>query len=347
MRSKILGTSDLVVSQLSLGTMTFGTQTDEKDAHRQIDMALEAGINLVDTAEMYPVNPVRAETVGKTEEIVGRWISSSGRRDEIVLATKITGANGGFCRGGRGIDAGSIAEAIEGSLRRLQTDVIDLYQLHWPNRGSYHFRQNWDYAPGPETSEEIEANMVEVLAALDGLQKAGKVRHFGLSNESAWGTSEWLRLARENGLPRMVSIQNEYSLMCRIFDTDLAELSQREQVDLLAFSPLATGLLTGKYLGGAVPAGSRMSINKSLGGRNGPRVTDAVKAYVAVAERHGLDPVHMSLAFCLARPFMGSAIFGATSSAQLEHILAGSELTLSEEVLSDLNAAHRAHPMPY
>ncbi len=347
MRRKILGPSGLDVSELCLGTMTFGTQTTEADSHRQIDMALAAGIDLIDTAEMYPVNPVRAETTGKTETILGNWIAASGRRNDIVLATKVTGTNGGRIRGGRGIDGETIVEAVEGSLKRLQTEVIDLYQLHWPNRGSYHFRQYWSFDPSGQNRQETEANMVEVLEAMGQLQRDGKVRHFGLSNESAWGTAEWLRLASTTGAPRMVSIQNEYSMMCRLFDTDLAELCCNEQVGLLAYSPLATGLLTGKYRDGAVPEGSRKSLNAGLGGRANERAQTAVEAYIDVAERHGLDPVHMALAFCTSRPFMGSVIFGATTIPQLQHILEGIDLTLSEEVLKDINATHRAHPMPF
>ncbi|WP_068112911.1 aldo/keto reductase [Tropicimonas marinistellae] len=347
MQKKRLGSSDVEVTDLCLGTMTFGNQTSAEDAHRQIDMALDAGINIIDAAEMYPVNPVRAETVGRTEEIVGDWIAASGRRNDIVLATKITGANGGFCRGGRGIDPETLVEATDGSLRRLKTDTIDLYQLHWPNRGSYHFRQYWDYDPSNQDRTATETHMREVLETLAGLQKAGKIRHFGLSNESAWGTAEWLRLAAESGGPRMVSIQNEYSLLCRLFDTDLAELSVNEQVPLLAYSPLAAGLLTGKYRHGAVPEGSRMSINGNLAGRANPRSHAAVETYAEIATRHGLDLTHMALAFCRTRPFMGSAIFGATTSEQLAHILKGRDLELPEEAIKDLNRAHRDHPMPF
>ncbi|SNS48849.1 aldo/keto reductase [Tropicimonas sediminicola] len=347
MQKKPLGTSDLEVTDLCLGTMTFGNQTEAADGHRQIDMALDAGINFIDTAEMYPVNPVRAETIGRTEEVIGDWIAASGRRGDIVLATKITGSNKGICRGGRGIDGETIVAAVETSLARLKTDVIDLYQLHWPNRGSYHFRQYWDYDPSGQDRAETEANMREVLAAMTELQRAGKVRHFGLSNESAWGTAEWLRLAAETGAPRMVSIQNEYSLLCRIFDTDMAELSVNEKVPLLAYSPLGAGLLTGKYLGGVVPEGSRMSLNANLSGRANPRSDAAVEAYCGLAERHGLDPVHMALAFCRARPFMGSAIFGATTTEQLARILNGIDLELSDEVLAEINQIQRDHPMPY
>jgi aryl-alcohol dehydrogenase-like predicted oxidoreductase len=349
MRRKTLGTSDLEITEFCLGTMTYGSQTPEDDAHAQISAALDAGINFMDAAEMYPVNPIRAETVGLTEEIVGRWFAGPGRgrRDDWVVATKITGANGGFCRDGRGIDGETIRAAVDGSLTRLQTDVIDLYQLHWPNRGSYHFRQYWDFDPSKQDRDATRANMIEVLEAMSELRAAGKVRHFGLSNESAWGTAEWLRLAAELDAPRMVSIQNEYSLMCRLFDTDLAELSVNEHVDLLAFSPLAAGFLTGKYRGGVVPEGSRLSINENLGGRLTGRAMAAVDAYLAIAESHGLPPVHMALAWCKTRPFMGSAIFGATTLAQLQHILAGLDSELPEAVLQQIDAAHRAHPMPF
>jgi len=349
MRKRRLGTSELEVTEFCLGTMTWGNQTGEDDAHRQLSRALEAGLNFLDAAEMYPVNPVRAETVGRTEEIIGTWFAGpgKGRRDEYVVATKISGPNGGFVRDGRGIDAETLREAVDASLARMRIDVIDLYQLHWPNRGSYHFRQYWDYDPSRQDRAATEANMREVLETLGELRAEGKIREVGLSNESAWGTAEWLRLAAEMDAPRIVSIQNEYSLLNRMFDTDLAELSVNERVDLLAYSPLGAGLLTGKYRDGAVPEGSRMSINGDLGGRATRRAMEAVEAYAAIAGRHGLALDHMALAFCTTRPFMGSIIFGATSSSQLEHILAGLDLTLSDELMGEIAEAHRAHPMPY
>jgi aryl-alcohol dehydrogenase-like predicted oxidoreductase len=349
MRTRKLGTSDLEVTEFCLGTMTWGNQTPQDDAHRQLSRALDAGINFLDAAEMYPVNPIRAETVGRTEEIIGAWFAGpgKGRRGEYVVATKITGPNGGFVRDGRGIDVTTLREAVDASLARLQTDVIDLYQLHWPNRGSYHFRQYWAYDPSKQDRAATDANMREVLETLGALRTEGKIREVGLSNETAWGTAEWLRLAADMDAPRMVSIQNEYSLLCRLFDTDLAELSVNERVDLLAFSPLAAGLLTGKYRRGAVPEGSRMAINGDLGGRSTGRAHAAVDAYAAIAERHGLALDHMALAWCTTRPFMGSIIFGATTDAQLEHILAGLDLTLSAEVMEEIATAHRAHPMPY
>ena len=345
MRMNTIG--DLSVSALCLGSMTWGSTNTEAEGHAQIDMALDHAINFIDTAEMYPVNPISAETVGDTERVIGSWLARTGRRDEVVIATKVSGANGGFVRAGRGYDGATIRETVEASLKRLNTDFIDIYQTHWPNRGSYMFRQNWTYDPSKQTREETEDHMRDVLDAMAEVVKQGKVRHFGLSNESAWGTSEWLRLAREMGAPEVVSIQNEYSLLCRLADTDLAELCVNEGVGLLAFSPLATGLLTGKYQHGHLPEGSRKTTQPELGGRVTDRVFPAVTAYLDIAERHGLDPVHMALAFCVGRPFMGSTIFGASSLEQLQRILAGKDLVLSDEVLAEIDHAHRAHAMPY
>ncbi|MEM9394250.1 MAG: aldo/keto reductase [Pseudomonadota bacterium] len=348
MKMNTLGRGGLRVTPFCLGTMTFGSQTDPVDAHAQIDAALGAGLNFIDTAEMYPVNPIRSETVGRTEEIIGTWNSkNTARRGDYVLATKVSGEGLKVVREGVPISRQTIEAAVDGSLRRLKTDYIDLYQLHWPNRGSYHFRQNWTYDPSQQDKTDVIAHMEEVLETCDDLIRAGKLRHIGLSNESAWGTAQWVRVAETRGLPRMVSIQNEYSLLCRLFDTDLAEASLNEDVQCLSFSPLAAGLLTEKYQNGAEPAGSRKSLNGNLGGRSTDRVYPAVEAYADVAKRHGLDLVHMALAFAASRPFMGSVIFGATSLAQLERILAGLDLTLGEEVLAEIDAAHRAHPMPY
>jgi aryl-alcohol dehydrogenase-like predicted oxidoreductase len=328
--------------------MTWGSQTPEDDAHRQMDMALDAGITIVDTAEMYPVNPVTPETVGLTETILGNWNAAHpGRRGDYVLATKITGKNARFVRPGEDITAESFTAALDASLARLRTDVIDVYQLHWPNRGSYHFRQNWRYDPSAQDRAATRSNMAEVLQAAQDAVDAGKIRHFALSNESAWGTAQWLQIAEAGGLPRVQSIQNEYSLLCRLYDTDLAELAVNEQVTLLAYSPLAAGLLTGKYQGGAVPAGSRMDRNGTLGGRKTDRVFPAVDAYLDLAARHGLDPVHMALAFTVQRPFPVSTIFGATTAEQLAHILDGRDTTLPDTLLEEIDAIHAAHPMPY
>lgn len=347
MKMNPLGRTGIEVSEFCLGTMTFGTQTGEAEAHQQIDMSLNAGINFVDAAEMYPVNPISPETQGRTEEIIGTWVSKTGRREDMVLATKHSGAGLAHVRDGALISAKTIPEAIEGSLKRLQTDYIDLYQFHWPNRGSYMFRQNWDFDPSGQNKADTLAHMEEALEALQKEVDKGRIRAFGLSNESTWGTAQWVRTSEDKCGPRVASIQNEYSLLCRMADTDLAELCVNEDVGILAFSPLSTGLLTGKYQNGVTPDGSRKSINGDLGGRVSPRVFDAVQAYLDIADKHGLDPVHMAMAFTVQRPFMCSSIFGATTVDQLERILAGADLRLGAEVLKDISAAHRAHPMPY
>lgn len=347
MKMNPLGRTGLTVSELCLGTMTYGTQTSETEGHAQIDRALAAGINFVDTAEMYPVNPASAETQGRTEEIIGTWNAKSGRRAEYILATKHSGEGLARIRDGAPITSKSIPGTIEGSLRRLQTDYIDLYQFHWPNRGSYMFRKNWTYDPSGQNKSDTIANMEDCLEALQKQVDKGNIRHFGLSNESAWGTAQWLRLAEDHAWPRVATIQNEYSLLCRMYDTDLAELSVNEDVGLIAFSPLGCGLLTGKYQSGAIPEGSRMTYVADLGGRRSDRVLDAVAVYLEIAQKHGLDPVHMALAWCRTRPFMASAIFGATRMDQLEHILQSVDVELSPEVLTELDLANRAHPMPY
>ncbi len=347
MRNLTLGRTDITVSDWCLGTMTFGNQTPQEDAHRQLDMALDAGLNFLDTAEMYPVNPVSAETVGRSEEVIGNWVKASGKRDNYVIATKVSGDNPGWVRGGKGYDGAVIKEAVEGSLKRLQSDVIDLYQMHWPMRGSYMFRQNWTYDPSKQNRAETMDHMMDVLTSLGDLVKEGKLRAIGMSNESAWGMTQWTRLAEENGLPRMASVQNEYSLMCRLYDTDMAEVAVNEDITLLSFSPLACGLLTGKYQGGKVPEGSRMSIGPEMGGRMTPRTLPVTQVYIDLAEKHGLDPAHMAMAWQRSRPFPISAIFGATTSDQLAHLLQGKDLELSQEVIDDISAAHRANPMPY
>ncbi len=347
MKRVALGRSGIEVSEMCLGSMTWGTQTAQGDAHAQIERALAHGVDFIDTAEMYPVNPVSAETLGRTEEIIGAWFARSGRRGDVVLATKHSGAGMKHTRDGAPISSRTIPEAIEGSLKRLQTDCIDLYQLHWPNRGSYMFRQNWRYDPSSQNRGETIAHMEDVLGAMAREVEKGRIRAFGLSNESAWGTAQWLAAAARTDGPRVASVQNEYSLLCRMFDTDLAELSHNEEVPLLAFSPLAVGLLSGKYQGGAVPDGSRMSLVPELGGRTSERVFPAVEAYLEIARRHGLDPSQMALAWTLTRPFPCIPIFGATTVEQLDLALGAADLKLSEEVLEEIDAAHKAHPMPY
>jgi aryl-alcohol dehydrogenase-like predicted oxidoreductase len=347
MERRKLGRTGIEVSALCLGSMTWGTQNTAEEGHEQIDRALAAGIDFVDTAEMYPVNPISAETIGRTERIIGLWFERGGARQDMVLATKHSGEGMGYVRDGAPITADSIPETIEGSLRRLQTDYIDLYQFHWPNRGSYMFRKNWNYDPTGPDPVEVRQNMEDCLGALQAEVDRGTIRAFGLSNESAWGTAQWLAAAERTGGPRVASMQNEYSLLCRLYDTDMAELSVYEDVGLLAFSPLAAGFLTGKYQDGAVPDASRMSLNSDMGGRKTDRVFAAVDAYLDIAGRHGLDPSQMALAWCMTRPFMCSVIFGATNMAQLEVAIGAADLTLSDEVMAEITAANRAHPMPY
>jgi aryl-alcohol dehydrogenase-like predicted oxidoreductase len=343
MRTVPLGPDD-TIGEIMLGTMTYGTQTPEDDAHRQLDMAADRGVTWLDTAELYPVNPVRAETLGATESIVGRWIADRGR-GRLLVATKITGA-GGVARGGDPFTPETLRAAVEASLTRLQVEAIDLYQLHWPNRGSYHFRQNWGYRPrGARTA--VLQDMADTAGALSREVERGTIRAFGLSNETAWGMAEWRRLHEAGTGPLPVALQNEYSLLCRLADTDVAEQLHLDGVTMLAYSPLGTGLLTGKYQEGEAPAGSRLAINGDLGGRWTPRVRAAAQAYLDIAIAHGLDPVHMALAWLRTRPFAVSAILGATTAAQLDRGLGAVDVTLPAEVIEAIDAAHKAHPMPY
>ena len=347
MQTLTLGRTDIRVTDWCLGTMTYGNQTPPEDTHRQLDMARDAGIDFLDCAEMYPVNPVTKETAGRSEEILGDWFARTGRRDEWIVATKVSGPNEGTVRDGAGYDGGNVEAAIDASLKRLRTDVIDLYQLHWPHRGTWAFRRNWSFDPSGYDRAAVLAHMEDTLRGLDRALQAGKIRAVGLSNETAWGMTQWCRLAEEMGLPRMATIQNEYSLMCRHCDTDLAETMVVEDVTLLSFSPLGAGFLTGKYQDGAVPEGSRMALNDTMGGRRTERAFAATQAYLDIAGRHGLDPVHMALAWQRTRPFAVSAIFGATTAEQLERTLAGKDVTLPDDVVAEIEAAHKAHPMPW
>ena len=346
MKYNALGASDLTVSEICLGTMTWGTQNTEAEAHEQMDYALDQGVNFFDTAELYPTTPVGADTQGDTEKFIGSWFQKTGKRDKVILATKISGAGRSWIRGGVPISAGEVEKALDLSLSRLKTDHIDLYQLHWPNRGSYAFRGNWSFTPSRQNTEKSVADLLETLEALDRAKKAGKIRYWGVSNETSWGVMKYQQLADQHGLPRMVSIQNEYNLLDRKFDTDLAEVCHHEKVGLMAYSPLAAGLLTGKYLDGARPAGSRGTINTDLGGRFGGYEGPAVKAYVELAREYGLDPAQMALAFCLTRPFMASVIIGATSMAQLKTDIAAKDVTLSDELLRKIKHIHRTWPLP-
>lgn len=345
MKYNNLGRTGISVSEICLGTMTWGTQNTEAEAHEQMDFAVDQGVNFFDTAELYPTTPVSAETQGRTEDYIGTWFQKSGKRKDIVLATKVAGSGRDYIRNGREIDAAGIRKAVDTSLSRLKTDYIDLYQIHWPNRGTYAFRGNWNFDASRQDKVKTLEEITEKLQTLGELVKAGKIRAIGLSNESAWGTQKFIDIAEANGLPRVASIQNEYNLLYRPYDLDLAEVSHHEDVGLLAYSPLAGGILTGKYQSGARPEGSRASINGDIGGRLQPLQEAPVKAYLELAYEHGLDPAQLALAFCLTRPFMASVIIGATTMEQLKTDIAAKDVVLSDEVLKGIADIHRQYPM--
>jgi aryl-alcohol dehydrogenase-like predicted oxidoreductase len=347
MEMRPLGRTGLNVSVIALGTMTWGEQNTEAEAHEQIDLALDAGVNFIDTAEMYPVPPI-AETQGLTETYIGSWLKKTGRRKDIVLATKATGpsrqaARPSHVRGGKlSFSAENLTEAVNQSLRRLQTEHIDLYQLHWPDRSVNIFGQrSYAHAAGEDTVE-IEVT----LRALESLVKAGKIRHIGVSNESPWGLGRFLQLAEQYGLPRVASIQNAYSLLNRHFEMGLSEFSLREDVGLLAYSPLAFGVLSGKYLGGQKPAGARLSLFERFTRYNGEAIEEATQAYVDLFRAHGLDPAQASLAWVNSRDFVTANIIGATSLAQLRSNIASASLILPQTVLDGIEAIQQRHPNP-
>ncbi len=344
MKKRKLG--NIEVPEICLGTMTWGLQNTQDDAFAQIDMALEHGVNFLDTAEMYAVPP-SAETYGKTETIIGNYFKLRGNRAAIILATKVAGAGIKYIRGGAPITGSSIRAALHESLKRLQTDYVDLYQLHWPNRGSYHFGQFWYYEPGKTATTAEVDNFLEVLQTLTDLIREGKIRQIGLSNETAWGVMKYLQLAEQHGLTRMVSIQNEYSLLYRLHEPDMAEISLRENIGLLAWSPLATGLLTGKYANGQRPVGSRWTIQNKFNQRDTPQAHEAVAAYADLARRHNLSLPQLALAFVLSRSFVTSAIIGATNLVQLQENLTASEITLTPEIHKEIIAIRKKFPIPY
>jgi aryl-alcohol dehydrogenase-like predicted oxidoreductase len=345
---RALGRSDIKVSAVGLGVMTFGAQTQEDDAFRQLDLALQAGITLFDTAENYPA-PVSAETQGRSEEILGRWIAARRLRDRVVVATKVAGPGNAagdmtHVRGpNRQLDRANILAAAEASLKRLGTDYIDLYQVHWPERPITTLgRQRFSHLPDDPARVPIE----ETLAALGELVQQGMVRHVGVANETPWGTMRYLALAETKGLPRIVTIQNGYSLLDRQFEIGLAELAMREQVGLLAFSPLASGLLTGKYATPGPIAGSRSSLFAGFSSRFSPRKLAATAAYVDLAKRNGLEPAHMALAFVRQRPFTTSVLMAASNVGQLGNNLKSLDLTLPKEIIKEIDAIHDEHPNP-
>jgi hypothetical protein len=347
MEYRKLGRTGLDVSVICLGTMTWGSQNTEAEAHAQLDLAIGEGVNFIDTAEAYPVTPVAAETTGRTEEYIGTWLSGRGRRDDVILATKVAGPSRDPVRRFRGgdnrLDRANIEAAVDGSLRRLRTDYIDLYQVHWPERPvpSFGGRGLTQLGNAADTTP-----LAETLEALDGLVKAGKVRAVGVSNETPWGVSEYLRIARETGLTRIASIQNAYNLLNRIFEIGLAEFALHEQVGLLAYSPLAGGNLTGKYLGGVIPPGSRRAVANQFVRYDSPGQAPASARYVAIAHAFGLDPATLALAFVNSRPFVTANIIGATSIEQLKIALASAAVTLPAEALAAIEAVHREIPDP-
>ncbi len=342
MEYRVIGSSDLKVSALCMGTMTFGEQNTEAEAHGQLDYAVSQGVNFIDTAEMYPVAP-RAETVHRTETYIGNWLQHQ-QRDQLVVATKIAGPARGFgwIRGGPRINKAHINAAIDASLQRLQTDYVDLYQIHWPDRyvpmfgaTSYDASQDRDTTP-----------IAEQLQALGELVKAGKVRHIGLSNETPWGAMEFVRCAEQLGLPKIVSIQNAYHLLNRTFEAGLAEVSHHSNVGLLAYSPLAFGWLSGKYLADPQAHG-RITLFPGFGQRyNKPNVPAATREYVRIAQQAGLTPATLALAFSRMRRFTSSVILGATTLQQLQENLASAEVTLSAETMAAIDAVHQRHPNP-
>ncbi|WP_042858961.1 NADP(H)-dependent aldo-keto reductase [Dickeya sp. NCPPB 3274] len=336
--------SSLEVSTLGLGTMTFGEQNSEADAHAQLDLAVAAGVNLIDTAEIYPVPP-RSQTQGLTESYIGSWLKSRGGREKLIIASKVAGpvrGNDNSLRPQQALDRKNIRAALDDSLKRLNTDYIDLYQLHWPQRQTNSFgKLSYQY-----TSEKPAVTLLETLEALNEQVRAGKIRYIGVSNETPWGVMRYLQLAEKHDLPRIVSIQNPYSLLNRSFEVGLAEISQHEGVELLAYSPLAFGTLTGKYLNGAKPAGARNTLFSRFVRYSAPHTQQAIAEYVALAQKHGLDPAQMALAFVRQQPFVASTLLGATTLEQLKINLGSLDLTLGEEVLTELEAIHRRFTIP-
>ncbi|MFZ5462215.1 MAG: NADP(H)-dependent aldo-keto reductase [Pseudomonadota bacterium] len=343
MKRNTLGRSDLEVSRVCLGTMTFGQQTSEAEAHAQLDYAAERGVNFIDAAEMYPV-PARADTYGRTEEIVGNWLARQ-PRDKFIIATKIAGParNLKWIRGGPpALDRANIRAAIEGSLRRLRTEYVDLYQLHWPERNTPLFGA-WQFDPARE--RECTPVLVQ-LEALGELVREGKVRYVGLSNETPWGVAQFVRLAESHGLPRVISVQNAYSLLNRVFEYGLAETCYREEVGLLAYSPLAFGHLTGKYLDDPRAPG-RVNLFENFGQRyTKPNVAPAARAYVELARAHGMTPATLALAFVYGRWFAASTLIGASTLEQLRENLAAYEVALAPEILQEIEAIHLRYTNP-
>lgn len=344
MEFRKLGNTDIDVSLICLGTMTWGEQNSEKEAHEQLDYALDSGINFIDTAELYPVPP-KKETQGLTDQYIGNWIGLRKNRDKFILASKVTGRSGmDWFRGSETrLDRDNILQSVESSLKRLKTDYIDLLQLHWPDRKS-NFFGNLDY----KHSEEDDFIPLELqLEALAELVKSGKVRYIGLSNETPWGVAKFLELSKTNNLPRIMSVQNPYSLLNRSFEVGLSEIAIRENCGLLAYSPLAFGVLSGKYLGGKKPKGARLTLFGDQFTRyTKERSIQATEEYERIAKKYNLDFAQMSLAFINRQPFLTSNIIGATTMEQLKSNIGSLGISLSEDIISDIETVHSSNPNP-
>ncbi|MCP5244277.1 MAG: NADP(H)-dependent aldo-keto reductase [Burkholderiales bacterium] len=345
MQYRNLGNTEVQVSVICLGTMTWGQQNTQAEAFEQMDYALTEGVNFFDTAELYSIPP-KAETYGRTEAIIGEWIKTRRQRDKIVLATKIAGPGTDWIphiRSGRTtFNRKHIQSALNASLQRLQTDYVDLYQLHWPERKTNFFGQ-LGYIP---EDDRQQTSFVETLQALDEQVRAGKIRYIGLSNETPWGVMQFLQLAQQHNLPRVVSIQNPYNLLNRSYEIGLAEISWRETVGLLSYSPLGFGTLSGKYLDNRKPPGSRLDLFPQYTRYSNPNTICAIQRYTSLAKKHRLDPAQMSLAYVNSRPFLTSTIIGATTIEQLKSNINSIKLSLSVEVLEEIEKIHQDHPNP-
>ena len=342
MQKRPLGHTDLNVTELCLGTMTWGEQNSESDAHQQLDMAVDYGINFIDTAEMYPVPP-KGETQGRTEAYLGSWLNARGKRDDLIIATKVAGPGDWMThiRNGPQLTADHISRALDDSLSRLQTDYVDLYQIHWPARPTNFFGKL-----GYEHQDEESTPLEETLLGLKAELEKGRIRHYGLSNETPWGTMKVIALAEKLSMPAPVSVQNPYNLLNRSYEVGMAEVSHREGCGLLAYSPLAFGVLTGKYLHGQQPEKGRLTLYERFSRYKGELAESATAQYAALAMDSGLTPTQLALAFVTGQPFVTANIIGATTLEQLEENLKTSEVVLSEDVMKEINAIHKRIPNP-
>lgn len=344
MEYRKLGKTDIDVSVICLGTMTWGEQNTPEEAFQQMDYAISQGVNFFDTAELYSIPP-NARTYGRTEEIIGQWLSKTGKRNDIILASKIAGPGEGWIdhirEGKTRFNRQHIQQALDASLKRLQTDHIDIYQLHWPERKTNFFGKLGYTASGDEFTA-----FSETLAALDEQVRAGKIRYVGLSNETPWGVMSFLKASEELGLPRIVSVQNPYNLLNRSYEIGLAEISWREQCGLLAYSPLGFGVLSGKYLNEQQPAGARITNWPDYTRYSNPQAVRATEEYVELARQNDLDPAQMALAYVNSRPFLTANIIGATSMQQLRNNIASIDLKLEQDVLDMIDDIHTRTPNP-